>query len=62
MNIKDKLAKVDTDFTVTKYDNGYLFAVRGEDVNENWCDCNIMCTDSQKVLELMLEFDGMEQR
>lgn len=62
MQIKDKLEKVDTDFTVTKYDNGFLFAVRGEDVNENWADCNIMCTDIQKVLELVLEFNNMEAR
>jgi hypothetical protein len=61
MEIKDKLVKVNNTFEVTKYDNGYLFAVRGEGHDgDSWTDCNIMVTSSADLNSLMIEWDLME--
>lgn len=61
MKLKDKLAKVSEDFDVTKYDNGYLVKVRGENHNDAWDDANILCKDLLEVGDFMNEWDAMEK-
>ena len=62
MKLSDKLGKVNEDFTVTKYDNGYKVSVGGEDHSENWADANILCDELAEVVELVDEWSSMEMR
>lgn len=61
MELKDKLVKVDEEFTVTRYDNGYLVVVSGRDSNDDWASAKIMSQDRAKVFDLFEEFVKMER-
>ena len=62
MQLSDKLAKVDNSVSITKYDNGYLLEVRGENSSEDWSEAAILCSDLTKVIELVTEWHEMQLR
>lgn len=62
MKIKDKLTKVDDTFTVTRYDNGFMVEVRGEDANEDWATVQIITELQSDVVFMFGEYCDMEKR
>lgn len=62
MKIQSKLVKVENNFTVNKYDNGYMIEVYGYDKNDDHKTVRICCTDLDKLLDTIKEFDTIEQR
>jgi hypothetical protein len=61
MKIQSKLTKVGNNFTVNKYDNGYMIEIYGTDENDNHKTMRICCTDLDQLLETISEFDTIEQ-
>jgi hypothetical protein len=59
MKIADKLVKVDTNFSVNRYDNGFLFTVSGRTENGDWKSVNIMCEDIDSLSKLITEFTSL---
>lgn len=61
MKISEKLAKVDEQFTVYMYDNGYMFEISGRDSEDDWATAKIMCTNMDEIAELAQEAATMER-
>ena len=56
----NKLAKVNESFTVNRYDNGFMIEVGGRDKENDWKNCNIMCSTEQELFEVIKEALAME--
>lgn len=59
--ISDKLAKVNDNFTVNMYDNGYMIDVSGQDSNEEWTSARILCSTVEELTTLIHEATTMER-
>jgi hypothetical protein len=60
MKISNKLIKVDTSFTVNKYDNGYVFEVSGKNITDDWTSAKIICNTLEEVISLIKEYDAFQ--
>ena len=59
--ISDKLAKVNDNFTVNMYDNGYMIEVSGQDSDEEWTSAKILCSTVEELTVLVHEATTMER-
>ena len=59
--ISDKLAKINENYTVNMYDNGYMFEVSGRDKKGEYKSAKIMCTTTEQLVELVKEAADMER-
>lgn len=59
--ISDKLAKVNDNFTVNMYDNGFMIDVSGQDENEEWASVRILCSTFEELSTLIHEATTMER-
>ena len=59
--ISDKLAKINENYTVNMYDNGYMFEVSGRDKKGEYRSAKIMCTTTEQLVELVKEAADMER-
>ena len=53
--ISDKLAKVNENFTINMYDNGFMIEVGGRDDDEEYRNAKIMVPTVEQLLELVKE-------
>lgn len=60
MKLADKLAKVNNTFEVTRYDNGYLVAVSGQDEDGGWATAKIIIDNLDEAVVLLQEYAKME--
>lgn len=61
MKLSDKLTKVNDNFTIYMYDNGYMIEVGGYDSNNNWCTAKILCQEIDQLVERIKEATAMER-
>lgn len=59
--ISDKLAKVNDNFTVNMYDNGYMIEISGTDSADEWASAKIMCSTVDDLATLVHEATTMER-
>lgn len=59
--ISDKLIKVNENFTINMYDNGYMVEIGGRDKNDDWKTSKIMVTSVEELLELVKEATSIER-
>jgi hypothetical protein len=59
--ISDKLAKVNDNFTVNMYDNGYMIDVSGTDIEGEWASARILCSTVDELATLVHEATTMER-
>ena len=57
--LSDKLAKVNDNFNITMYDNGFLIEVVGRDTDEEYRTAKIMVPTIEQLLELVKEAANM---
>jgi hypothetical protein len=57
--IKDKLAKVNDNFTVNMYDNGFMVEVGGRDSDEEWKTSKILCNTLEDLIAVITEAVSM---
>jgi hypothetical protein len=55
MNIKDKLEKVNDNFNVYMYDNGFMLEISGRDEDDNWATTKILCNTLEELTSLIEE-------
>ena len=55
-----KLAKVNEQFTINRYDNGFMIEVGGRDSESDWKNCKILCTTKEELFEVIEEALSME--
>ena len=53
--ISDKLEKVNENFTINIYDNGYMIEVGGRDYNDDWKTAKIIVNSKKELLDLVSE-------
>jgi hypothetical protein len=58
--VSDKLTKVDTNFSINIYDNGFLVEVGGRDAADDWATAKIMVSDEEALIGIVREIISME--
>jgi len=59
--ISDKLAKVNDNFTVNMYDNGFMLEIGGRNKDDDWANAKIMCSSVEELVALIQEAASMER-
>ena len=59
--IADKLSKVNENFTVYMYDNGYMFEISGRDSDNDYKSVKILCSTLDELSGLVKEATEMER-
>ena len=59
--ISDKLVKVNDNFTINMYDNGFMVDVGGRNKKSDYVSAKIMCSTVDEVLSLVREACEMER-
>ena len=60
MKISDKLAKVDTSFNITRYDNGFVIEVGGRTKDADYKTAKVLVQTVDELLVLVKEAVTME--
>jgi hypothetical protein len=61
MKLNEKLEKVNDNFSVYMYDNGFMFEISGRDDSGDWCTAKILCQDMDELVSLIREAAEMER-
>lgn len=59
--ISDKLTKVNENFTVNMYDNGFMIEIGGKDKKDDWKTAKLMVGSVDELIELIREATAMER-
>ena len=59
--VSDKLTKVNENFSVNMYDNGFMLEVSGKDADGEYKTAKIMVATSEQLLALIAEVVEMER-
>jgi hypothetical protein len=59
--LSDKLVKVNENFTINMYDNGYMIEVGGRDDEDNWKTSKIIVDTVDELLVLVREAPEIER-
>ncbi len=59
--ISDKLIKVNENFSINMYDNGFMVEVGGRNKKGDWQIAKIMCSNVDEVLSLVREACEMDR-
>jgi hypothetical protein len=59
--LSDKLVKVNENFSINMYDNGYMIEVGGRDDEDNWKTSKIIVDTVEELLELVREATEIER-
>jgi hypothetical protein len=57
--ISDKLAKVNDNYTVNIYDNGFMIEVSGRDHDDEWNTAKIIVSSVDELVELVKEVSAL---
>ena len=58
--ISDKLKKVNENFSINRYDNGFMIEVSGKDYNDDWRTTKIIVSTVEELIELVHEAATLE--
>jgi hypothetical protein len=61
LKIKDKLEKINDNFNVYMYDNGYMMEISGRDDNGDWATAKIICNTLDDLVTLIKETSVLER-
>jgi hypothetical protein len=61
MILKDKLEKINDNFSVYMYDNGFMLEVNGRNDGGDWTTAKILCKDLEELVSLIREATEMER-
>jgi hypothetical protein len=59
--ISDKLSKVNDNFNVNMYDNGFMLEIGGRNKDDDWATAKIMCNSIEELTTLIKEASAMER-
>lgn len=61
MKLDDKLIKVNDNFTVYMYDNGYMLEISGRTEAEEWATAKVLCNSIDELITLITEATSMDR-
>ena len=53
--ISDKLVKVNENFTINRYDNGFMIEVGGRDDNDDWKSAKVIVSTQDELIDAIKE-------
>ena len=59
--LSDKLTKVNENFSINMYDNGFMIEVGGKNKKDEWTTAKIMCSNIEQLVALVQEACTMER-
>lgn len=59
--VSDKLVKVNENFTVNMYDNGYMIEVSGRTDGDDWKTSKILVSSVDELIAVIKEITAMER-
>lgn len=57
-----KIVKVNENFSVNMYDNGFMVEVGGVDKKDDWKTAKVMVSTVDELIEIIREITSMERR
>lgn len=61
MKLNEKLEKVNDNFSVYMYDNGFMLEISGRSEDGEWSTAKILCKDLDELVNLIKEATAMER-
>jgi len=61
MKLNEKIEKVNDNFSVYMYDNGFMLEIGGRDEDGNWATAKILCKDMDELIGLIKEAASLER-
>jgi hypothetical protein len=55
-----KLAKVNDNFSINRYDNGWMVEVGGRNKKDDWVGAKILCNTEEELITLIKEYNSIE--
>ncbi len=55
-----KLAKVNDNFSVNRYDNGWMVEFTGRNKKDDWVGAKILCNTEEELVALIKEYNIIE--
>lgn len=55
-----KLAKVNENISINRYDNGWMVEVGGRDSDGDWKTAKVICNTEEEMLSVVKEWNTME--
>jgi hypothetical protein len=52
-----KLAKVNENISVNRYDNGWMVEIGGRDGESDWKNCKILCNTEEEMISVIKEWN-----
>ena len=59
-NKLSKLAKVNENISINRYDNGWMIEIGGRDKKEDWKNTKTMCNTEDELIAVIKEWNTME--
>jgi len=59
MSQLSKLAKVNENISINRYDNGWMVEIGGRDKKEDWKTTKTLCNSEEEVLALVKEWNTL---
>ena len=59
MSQLSKLAKVNENISINRYDNGWMVEIGGRDKKEEWKNTKTLCNSEEEVLALIKEWNTL---
>ena len=59
IKLSSKLEKVNDNFSVNMYDNGYMFEMGGRNEDDDWVTAKIVCNNIDELVALIKEASEM---
>lgn len=56
----NKLAKVNENISINRYDNGWMIEIGGRDKKDDWKTAKILCNTEDELIALIKEWNTME--
>jgi hypothetical protein len=56
----NKLAKVNENISINRYDNGWMVEVGGRDKKEEWKTAKVMCNTEEELIAIIKEWNLMD--
>ena len=60
MSKLSKLAKVNENISINRYDNGWMVEIGGRDKKEDWKNTKTMCNTEDELIAVIKEWNTME--
>ena len=59
--VSDKLTKINDNFNINIFDNGFMVEASGKDTDDDWATVKVMCSSEEELVQLVLDAISIEK-